>query len=454
MLIGRDKLQSPKIFFSCLITGMGRKLANRVFLALAVAFLSGAPLLAQIPSGFSTTPSFDEEFNGTSLNTSSWYYRGSGYSNNSKCYITSNAVNVSNGYARFSLYTLNGTHYCGVIGSSFEQTFGYWEASIRVNFQQGIADAFWLQSPTIGQTIGNPQQSGVELDIFEQYQTTAIGLDNAMHWNGYTSGIEQSVNNNTIFKSLNDRNFHKFGLAWTPSSYTFYIDGQVVYVASSAQAAISDAPEYVILGAGLVAAAQALCGPTGYGPLGSPRNASMDVDYVRVYPYAASITTTMLSPAANAYVRDGSYAGQNFGGSSTLAVQGGTSGNNQISFLKFDLTGLTGTVQQATLYLTPVTVSQTNTNNAVSYVANNSWAENTVTWNNQPGPSTAVSNGRVYSASTLTNFDVTAYAKSGQVMTVVIAPGTGSGNGAAVTYGSSENASTSYRPMLVVLTIP
>src|SRR5580765_4531470 len=76
-------------------------------------------MAAQVPTGFGTTPIFDEEFNETSLDTSVWTYRGEGTQRND-CYIESSAVNVANGFARISIYTANNsqgvqTNYCGAI---------------------------------------------------------------------------------------------------------------------------------------------------------------------------------------------------------------------------------------------------------------------------------------------------------------------------------------------------
>lgn len=111
-------------------------------------------MAAQVPAGFGTTPVFDEEFNGTTLDTSVWSYRGEGTQRND-CFIDSSAVNVANGYARISIYTANNaqgvqTNYCGAIttqSGTFLHTYGYWEANVRFQYQPGIQCSFWLQSP-------------------------------------------------------------------------------------------------------------------------------------------------------------------------------------------------------------------------------------------------------------------------------------------------------------------
>lgn len=55
--------------------------------------------------------------------------------------------------------------------------------------------SFWIRSPTIGKIIGNPQQSGTEMDIFEHTSNKMTGdaFDHAIHWDGYQPGIHRSV---------------------------------------------------------------------------------------------------------------------------------------------------------------------------------------------------------------------------------------------------------------------
>src|SRR5882762_692110 len=92
-------------------------------------------VVAQVPTGFGTTPIFDEEFNGTSLNPTNWTYRGAGTVKH-ECYIDSSAVTVADGHARIRIYTAKNsqgvqTNYCGAIttqSGTFLHRYGYWEA--------------------------------------------------------------------------------------------------------------------------------------------------------------------------------------------------------------------------------------------------------------------------------------------------------------------------------------
>lgn len=243
-----------------------------------------------IPAGFTTKMTLDEEFNESSLNTALWHYRPG---IRDLCTQDPSALTLANGYLRLSTYstTSNGvvTNYCGAIDTStdFTYTYGYWEAAVRFQYQSGGQCAWWIQSPANGQDLNNPQASGVEMDVFEHTSTnlSSVGYDNALHWDGYTAGIGQSAVNRAMLPNLDDGNFHIFGVAWTPAGYTFYVDGQIVWRVSNSQAPASSAPEYVILDTELPSPGGVPA--AGYGALGSSGNQYLDVDYVRVYPYAA-----------------------------------------------------------------------------------------------------------------------------------------------------------------------
>lgn len=245
----------------------------------------------RVPSGFGATPIFNEEFNESSLDQSVWTYRGEG-TQRDDCLIDASAVKVTNGFARISIYTAPNAqgkqvNYCGAIttqNGSFLHTYGYWEARVRFHWQQGIQCAFWLQSPTIGTFPGDPQQSGVEIDIFEHNNSveSATAYDHAVLWNGYKK-YGQHVDHFATQEDLNDDKFHVAGLAWTPGTLTFYLDGQKTWTLNASDSAISDVAEYIIFDTELPNANNVP--EQGFGALGSPNNAFLDVDYVRVYPY-------------------------------------------------------------------------------------------------------------------------------------------------------------------------
>jgi beta-glucanase (GH16 family) len=428
------------------------RFAKVASVVICMAFLHVAH--AQIPSDFNPNPTFDEEFNGTQLDTTKWQYRGLGTRNN--CVNTQSAVGVANGYLTITTYSDSSsgtlTNYCGMIGTqnTFSQTYGYWVASVRFHYNQGFQCAFWNQSPTTGATIGKPQQSGVEQDIFEHTSgnTSSKGYDHALHWDGYST-YHQSVAYFGSLATLDDGNFHTFAIAWRPSGYTYYVDGQITYQLTPAQAAISNVAQYIILSTEVPSSYPS----GGYGPLGTS-TATFDVDYVRVYPYSPIVSTWTLTPVADAYVRDGSYAGTNYGSANTLVIKSDAPGYNRQSYLKFDLSQVTGTVQQASLYLTPTEVGQTNVPDRLAVGSNSTWSESASTWNNQPGYSSVLSSGKVYDANTFNDLDATAGSTSGAVTSFELLPNGATGSNAWVNFASRETTTQSQQPSLVVLTTP
>lgn len=138
--------------------------------------------------------------------------------------------------------------------------------------------------------------------------------------------------------------------------------------------------------------------------------------YFRVAPAAINF-----APVQDAYVRDGTNAGTTFGTTdSTLLITkvspSGQLNNNRESYLLFDLTSLTsnaasvqlkvfGKVDLTTVPSVPV---------GVFSVANTTWTENTITWNNKPATSTAAlaSTSVTNAAATYYTWDVTNYVKA------------------------------------------
>jgi subtilisin family serine protease len=99
-------------------------------------------------------------------------------------------------------------------------------------------------------------------------------------------------------------------------------------------------------------------------------------------PPPPSIT---IAPAADAYVRDGTSATLNFGTDPSLVVKSTAASNaTRVSYLRFPLTALTGSIANARLRLYGARSVATATTDAVFAVASNGWSETGITWNNRP----------------------------------------------------------------------
>ena len=111
-------------------------------------------------------------------------------------------------------------------GGKFEATYGYFECRYQTQTQPGHWSAFWLQTPTMGKSIGDPAAAGAEIDVME-YLATPKYRDKALHtihWDGYGKEHKNKVLSK-IIPGLGE-GFHTFGLEWTPDEYIFYVDGQ------------------------------------------------------------------------------------------------------------------------------------------------------------------------------------------------------------------------------------
>ena len=96
---------------------------------------------------------------------------------------------------------------------------------------------------------------------------------------------------------------------------------------------------------------------------------------------------TALLPVADAYVRDGSYGNTNYGVVNTLATKSDAgTGYNRWTYLKFDLSGVTGSITSGALRLYGGISNTRNTNLTVAVyaVADTTWSETGITWNNRP----------------------------------------------------------------------
>ncbi|HZH14574.1 MAG TPA: DNRLRE domain-containing protein [Archangium sp.] len=149
--------------------------------------------------------------------------------------------------------------------------------------------------------------------------------------------------------------------------------------------------------------------------------------------------TRVFTPVADARV-EGDYPAQNFGSSDSLKVDGSP---EYTSFLRFEVSGLTGTVRRAKLRL--YATAATATGPAV-YTTGSAWQEGTLTFQTKPATQSLLSRVTSVSSSTWVEWDVTAAVQgNGTVNLAVSATGT---DGAA--FSSREASNTALRPQLVV----
>jgi hypothetical protein len=159
---------------------------------------------------------------------------------------------------------------------------------------------------------------------------------------------------------------------------------------------------------------------------------------VTVSPAPTMTTTTTFNPAADSYVSSGGPT-SNYGTLTSLRIDGSPLLR---SYLRFAVTGLSGTVQSATLKV----LANTSTAGHDVHSADSSWGETTINYNNAPAPSSTVyGSAGTTAAGAWTSATVTSLVTGNGTYTMTL----DAKNSTAVNYASRESASP---PQLVVTT--
>ena len=98
-----------------------------------------------------------------------------------------------------------------------------------------------------------------------------------------------------------------------------------------------------------------------------------------------SVSFISLNPVADAYVRGGASGDINYGSDAVLVLKKGlTDDYTRESYLKFDLSSVQGPVSSATLKLYALTADAGTSVHTITQVNDDTWTENTITFNNRP----------------------------------------------------------------------
>ena len=231
---------------------------------------------------------FDDEFNGTSLDTSKWLppvtEHDNTYPNTNKTEMMASNVSVNDGVLDLKVTpgpTPNGSQYGTASITSQGTTIPgepinvYWEARIKnMDNANGLVSAFWTDTAH--------SWTFPEVDFNEYWQSYTADAT-GQHYNDGNTFVLPGEGAST--GSDLAAGYHVYGALWTPTSIKFYIDG--VLTAETATDTDKTSPEwYAIL--------NATAGGGGIWPNGTaqiPNN--MYVDYVHVYsaqPGAVAVT--------------------------------------------------------------------------------------------------------------------------------------------------------------------
>jgi hypothetical protein len=165
-------------------------------------------------------------------------------------------------------------------------------------------------------------------------------------------------------------------------------------------------------------------------------------------------STQTLTPLADAYVRNGGFAGINYGTDTSLLVKSSSSsGYTRYSYMKFSLSNISN-ITSAKLRIYGYNTENTSLINVSVYsVSDDSWTETGITWNNKPATATtalnavSVNNITQYYEIDITNFIIAEASGDKVASLVLLNPST---QNRLLSFNSKENAKNS--PQLVVTT--
>jgi len=185
---------------------------------------------------------WEDEFNGTSLDSSKWKVRGVGP--RAIAYVSEEAVKVEDGLLKLFALKKGDTLLGSAVGTQdlFMSKYGYYECRAQVQASKGVWAPFWIQSTDISKG-EDPKIYGAEIDILECFRK--LGDDIVSHNVHWAYGPhQQSTHGMQSYLPGVGKGFHLFALEWTPEKYIFYVDGLKFYEVTKG---ISQIKEYLIL---------------------------------------------------------------------------------------------------------------------------------------------------------------------------------------------------------------
>jgi uncharacterized repeat protein (TIGR02543 family) len=338
-----------RVFFGAVLSLL---LAASSVLVLSSGSMSTASASAPAPSDANcqnTVPlgmpgtwacSFDDEFNGTSLDTTKWTPQltaNSGYTTGTAagwpCYVDNpSTISESGGYLDLSVVQEAAPVSCadgystpfeaGMVSTygKFNQTYGAFEvnAELPPSVAKGLQETFWLYPQTL--TYGAWPHSG-EIDFAEfysQYPTLDVPY---IH---YTEAASGDPDVTAYDCTINQGEFNTYGIDWQPGTLTIYLNGNVCLVDHPNPAAPLTSPE-TFNDPFFLALTQALGSTTdAYVPGTTQLPATTLVDWVRAWTantntYGVTYQGNDATGVGNVPVDPNSYAA-----GSTVSVLGNT----------------------------------------------------------------------------------------------------------------------------------
>ena len=171
--------------------------------------------------------SFDDEFEGDSLDLSKWRLCPEQRRQDAGGRWADSEVSVHDGnlWLRARIRE-DGTPVSGGIRTLgvWEQAYGYFECRMMFPKTTGFWGAFWMMCGQVFQEDGSGV-SGAEIDVIESGECARRGVNHAIHWDGYRAAHKSTSQFLPNRPDLYD-GWHTYGFQWTKDMYIFYIDGK------------------------------------------------------------------------------------------------------------------------------------------------------------------------------------------------------------------------------------
>jgi hypothetical protein len=238
-------------------------------ISVTVNVLAGTPVLV-----------WSEEFNTDGApNTAKWGYDlgGGGWGNNELEYYTSRPENavVLNGVLKITAIkeSYSGSAYTSarlLTKDKFSFKYGKIEVRAKLPAGGGTWPAIWM----LGSNVNTVTWPGCgEIDIMEHVGNSLNKIYATLHHPGHSGG--NGDGSNTIIPDATAA-FHNYILEWSSSTLKFYVDTQLFYTFNNNGSLPFNQNFFIILNVAMGG---------GFGGAVDPAftNASMEVDYVRVY---------------------------------------------------------------------------------------------------------------------------------------------------------------------------
>ncbi|WP_344111998.1 glycoside hydrolase family 16 protein, partial [Nocardioides humi] len=250
------------------------------------------------PTGGRYACTFEDEFDGTALDRSTWVVQETAVTGISAlgkgCYVDDpDNIRVASGQLHLTarkepaffpckgpLFTYNAERTAATIGTygKFTQTYGRFEfrAKMPATTVTGIHSALWLYPQK--HTYGGWPNSG-EVDVAEWFSADAGRVYPSVHYAGENTLLSTGYN---CTMATAGTEYHRYAVEWTPTSMRFLYDGKECFSHAWTPSAPLTAPQpfdqpfYVVL-------TQVFGGSWNAITQQTPPEATMSVDWVRVW---------------------------------------------------------------------------------------------------------------------------------------------------------------------------